>query len=92
MTAPTPSRGEVQLVAEALCTCSQSYGIHSKKCATITTGPRMAEVLAAHDRRIHRDTEPFCGSCGLSLANLDRTVVDGHAYCLTDCTRPPETP
>lgn len=86
-----PAR-EAALIAEALCTCSQSYGRHAQKCITSdltrSIHGRLTDALTAHDRRLLAASEEFCSSCGEAVDPDNLCRVNGVTYHLGNCPRP----
>jgi hypothetical protein len=85
---------EVTLVAEALCDCSQSYGRHAVRCASVRARNfgRLDAALSEHDRRVLADAEEFCSSCGEALDPGNLCRVNGVPYHLGNCPRPHGAP
>jgi hypothetical protein len=81
---------EVSLVAERLCTCSQSTGRHAIACPTLAAvrGGRLSDALEAHDRRVLAADPETCQSCRHPLDPDNLCRVNGIGYHLGNCPQP----
>lgn len=81
---------EVSLVAERLCTCSQSTGRHALACPTLAAvrGGRLSDALEDHDRRLLAAFPGNCSSCRQPLDPDNLCVVNGIGYHLGNCPQP----